>query len=445
MDSVAHPYVPPDDSWTAIWRLAWPLLLSMGVGSASLLIDSWMAGWIGPTAQAAVALAGQVAFLYIATTSVVTIGVTALVSRAVGAQDFALAAAAAGQALWLALGVAVGLGLPLYLCGPLLLAGLGIGPDVLPLVREYLHVSIGAMPALAAWGITAALLRSMGDSRSQLVATALSTTAIVAIEGYAVHAGWGVSGLALGPTIGDWLAVAYGWWRLRQSPLGPGLRRWPPLHRDLLGRIARVGIPAGVQGLLRSAASLVFSSAVARAPASTAALASLTIGMRVESLSFLPAFALGLAASTLVGQSLGAQRPEQARRQAWRVVGAAVVLCLPITMAFIFAGGPLARCFSSDPQVIAYAGDYLWWMGLAEPMLVMGIVCTNVLQGAGATRFPLLVTICSLYVFRLPLAFFLVPRMGATGAWIAMAASMLVNGGLVTVRVWQGHWVKTRV
>ncbi|MBC7541822.1 MAG: MATE family efflux transporter [Candidatus Sericytochromatia bacterium] len=445
MERSAPLATPLDDSWQAIWRLSWPLLLSMSVGAASLLIDSWMAGWIGSTAQAAVSLAGQVAFLYIATTSVVTIGVTALVARAVGAQDWPLARSVAGQAMWLAMAVAVLLGLPLYVFGPHLLAGLGIGPEVLVMVRQYLHVSIAAVPALAAWGITAALLRSLGDSRSQLVASALSAVAIVSIEGYAVHAGWGVPGLALGATVGDWLAVGYGWWRLLKGPLGDGLRRWPPLIPEVLGRIGRVGLPAGVQGLLRSGASLVFSSAVARAPSSTAVLASLTIGMRVESLSFLPAFALGMAAATLVGHSLGAHRPDQAKRQAWRVMGAALVLCLPISLIFVFAGHWLAMRFSTDPAVITHATHYLWWMGLTEPMLVAAIIGTQVLQGAGATRYPLLVTICSLYLFRLPLAYALVPIYGATGAWMAMAASMVINGVMVTTRVWQGSWVKTAV
>ena len=443
--SSAVTLAPFDDSWDAIWRLSWPLLLSMGLNAVELLIDSWMAGWIGSQAQAAVAMAGQITFLYVSVTAVVTVGVTALAARAVGGQDWLLAKGVAGQALWLAAAISLCFGIPLYLAGPWLLGQLGLPPAVLAASGQYLHVGIVSVPAIALWGMSMALLRSLGDSATQLRAAILNLLAVALVEGAAVHAGWGIPGLALGLSIGDWLSLAYVWRCLRRSPLGEGVRRLPKLDLPTLRRIARIGLPAGIQGLLRNGGSIAFSSALTRAPDSTAALASLTIGMRVESLAYLPAFALGLAASTLVGQSLGAGRPAQARRQTARVIGAAVLLSLPLCLAFLVAGRVMATWFSQDGAVIANAGRYLWWMGVSEPLLVMAIVGTNALQGAGETRYPLYVTLCSLYLLRLPLAFYLVPRHGASGAWMAMAASMVLNGLLITARIWQGGWVRTRI
>jgi putative MATE family efflux protein len=434
-----------DAGWQTIWQLSWPLLLSMGVSAGILLVDAWMAGWFGSAAQAAVAMAGQIAFLYIATTAVITIGVTALASRAIGAQDWVLARHTAGQAIWLALGISTCLGLPLYLAGPWLLGLLGIGGEVRLLAGQYLYVAMGGVPALAAWGVTAALLRAQGDSRSQLHAGILQAGAIIALEGLAVQRGWGVSGLAMANTIGDWILVVYGWNRLLASPLGDGIRGWPRPDRSLLTRIVRIGLPAGVQSLFRSAAGIVFAGAVAHAPQSTAVLAALNVGGRIESLAFLPAFALGLAASTLVGQSLGAQLPDMAWQHARRILKAALLLCLPICAVFLLAGSALAGWFSADPAVITHAASYLWWMGLTEPLLIASIVGTSVLQGAGDTRFPLMITIFSLYVFRLPLAYWLVPMYGANGAWMAMAVSMVVQGLLIMVRVRQGQWTRVRV
>jgi putative MATE family efflux protein len=437
--------VAADAGWQRIWYLSWPLLLHMGVNAGILLMDSWMAGWLGSAAQAAVSLAGQVTFLYGATTAVITIGVTALAARAIGAADWELAHRTAGQAIWLAIGIAGCFGLPLYLAGPWLLGCLGVGADVHSLARAYLQVAMGGMPALAAWGVTAALLRAQGDSQAQLRGGLLQAVAIGLLEWLAVRRGWGVSGLALANTIGDWLLVAYGWKRLLAGPLGDGLRRWPRPDWTTLSRILHIGLPAGVQGLFRSSAGIAFSGAVAQAPQNTAVLASLTIGMRVESLAFLPAFALGLAASTLVGQSLGAQQPELAWQHARRIMAMALLLCLPVCAAFVMAGPALAGWFSGDPAVIAHAAGYLWWVGLAEPLLITGIVGNSILQGAGETRFPLVTTILSLYVFRLPLAYWLVPQYGATGAWLAMAASMVVQGMLIAARVRQGQWTRTRV
>lgn len=434
-----------DAGWPTIWRLSWPLLLNMGVTAAIMLVETWMAGWIGSAAQAAVSLAGRIGFLYVGTTTIVTIGVTAVASRAIGAQDPDEARHTAGQALWLAVAIAAAFGLPLYLGGSGLLGWTSVTADVRPLVGAYLHVAVLGVPALAAWAVTAALLRAQGDSTSQLRAGLLQAGAIVGLEWLAVRRGWGVTGLAVANAVGDWLLVAYGWRCLLAGPLGDGLRRWPRPDRPMLARIARIGLPAGLQGLLRNAAGLAYMGAVAHAADSTVALAGLSVGTGIESLAFLPALALGMAAATLVGQSLGAQRPDLAQQHARRIVGAALLLCLPVCGAFLLAGRSLAGLFSHDPAVIGHAASYLWWMGVTEPLLVAGIVGTNVLQGAGDTRFPLVSTVFSLYVFRLPLAYWLVPRLGADGAWMAMGASMIVQGLVIGARLRLGRWTAVRV
>lgn len=434
-----------DAGWTTIWRLAWPLLLNMGVTSLIMLVDTWMAGWMGSAAQAAVALAGRIGFLYVGTTMIVTIGVTAVASRAIGAQDLDEARHTAGQALWLAVAIAAGFGLPLYLGGTGLLGWSSVTPEVRPLVGQYLHVALLGVPALAAWGVTAALLRAQGNSQAQMRAGLLQAGAIAALEWLAVHRGWGVAGLALANVVGDWLLVAYAWRCLLAGPLGDGIRRWPRPDRAMLRRIAGIGLPAGIQGLLRNAAGLAYMGAVAHAADSTAALAGLSVGTGIEGLAFLPALALGMAASTLVGQSLGAQRPDLAWQHARRITLAAVVASLPICLAFLFAGPALAGWFSNDGAVIAHASSYLWWMGVTEPLLVAAIVGTSVLQGAGDTRFPLFSTVFSLYVFRVPLAYWLVPRIGAEGAWMAMAASMTVQGLIISGRVRRRRWMTIRV
>jgi putative MATE family efflux protein len=445
MPQTASPITAPDAGWQTIWHLSWPLLLSMGVNAAIMLGDAWMAGWIGSAAQAAVSLASRITFLYVSTTAVVSIGVTALAARAIGADDPDLARQTAGQALWLAIAIAVCFGLPLYLGGTWLLGLTSVTPEVRQLIGQYLTIGLLGVPALAGWAVTAALQRAQGDSQSQLRGGLLQAGAIFGLEWLAVRRGWGVSGLAFANAVGDWLLVAYGWRRLLAGPLGDGIRRWPRPDRPMLARIARIGLPAGIQGLFRNAAGLAYSGAVAQAPQSTAALAGLAVGTGIESLAFLPALALGMAASTLVGQSLGAQRPDLAWQHARRIMKSALLLCLPICAAFLFAGPALAAWFSGDATVIGNAASYLWWMGVTEPLLVAAIVGTSVLQGAGDTRFPLFSTILSLYVFRLPLAYWLVPQFGADGAWMAMGGSMIVQGIVISLRVRQGRWTTARV
>jgi Na+-driven multidrug efflux pump len=212
-------------------------------------------------------------------------------------------------------------------------------------------------------------------------------------------------------------------------------------------RILRVGLPAGVDGLLRWSGQLGFLMIVARLSdhesERTAIMAAHLIGMQVEAVSYLPACAWGMAAATLVGQSLGARQPERARsggnEAAWQCGWLAVLL----SVVFFLAAQPIYELMHKDADVHAVGVSAFQFNALFQVPLVTAIVFTFALQGAGETRQPMIVSLLGVFGVRLTLAYLcgIVLHGGLIGAWIGMCCDNTVRAILVTALFRRGRWM----
>jgi putative MATE family efflux protein len=186
---------------------------------------------------------------------------------------------------------------------------------------------------------------------------------------------------------------------------------------------------------------------LSRLPAPTAALASWTIGMRVEALLFMPLMALSLAVGSIVGQNLGAKRVDRATTAGWHVtwigVGCMVVLG---TLLFVLAD-ECAALMSKDPKTIEITADYLRINAMAEPFLAVNMILSGALQGAGDTKVTMWISIFSNWVIRLPMAWYLSLQANwdANGTWVAMSVSVIISSVIVAYRFQSGAWAKIRV
>jgi Na+-driven multidrug efflux pump len=169
--------------------------------------------------------------------------------------------------------------------------------------------------------------------------------------------------------------------------------------------------------------------------------------MRLEALLFMPLMALSLAVSSIVGQNLGANRIDRAVSAGWKVTGVGIVLMLILGAALFYFAPDLAARMTQDPDAIAYTTRYLQINALGEPLLALTMILGGALQGAGDTRTPMIITLCSHWVFRLPIAWFLALKLGfgPTGVWLAMASSAMVSASLTTFWFNSKKWVKTKV
>jgi putative MATE family efflux protein len=217
------------------------------------------------------------------------------------------------------------------------------------------------------------------------------------------------------------------------------------LDMSTVHRIIRIGIPASLQRIVMSGSMIFYVSIIAGF--GTTALAAHQIGLRVESLSYMPGFGFAVAATALVGQNLGAKDPQKAGESGWEAAKLCVVLMGTAGFFMIIFPTQMARLFVSDPQVVDLAAWYLRIVAISEPGLALVFTLSGGLQGAGDTRSPLYISIFGLWLFRIPLAYTLgvVLGWGAVGAWTAMTIDTFVRGGLYLFRFRQGKWKYMKV
>ena len=434
-----------------VLRLALPAMgeqmLSMMVG----IVDTYLVGHLGAAPLAAVGLANQWVFLAMTLFGSVGTGATALIARFIGARDPDQADRALQQAMLL--GVGLGLLATLLgvtLAGPAVLL-LGAPADVIVPATNYLRVASTVFFFSTLMFIGNASLRGAGDTRTplfvMLVVNSLNiVVAWAAINGHLGLPRMGVVGSALGAVTGRLaggvLIIAI----LLRGRAGiqlklSGLR----FHRAMIKRILRVGLPTGLEQLLMRIGWMLFARILTTL--GTVAYAANQVGVNGWSLSFMPGFGFALAATTLVGQSLGAQDPEGAQRRGYTAYWMGGLLMGLIGVLFILFPAQIVGFFTDDPAVIAVGTMPLRMVGFVQPFLAATMIFAGGLRGAGDTRFPMIVTGMSIFLLRLPLAYLLaiILNWGLLGAWAALALDMSVRGVLNFLRFRGGRWKTIQV
>jgi putative MATE family efflux protein len=235
---------------------------------------------------------------------------------------------------------------------------------------------------------------------------------------------------------------------LRKSPLGAALQyEHLRLKPDWAWRIFRIGLPAAGQAVIRQLGMMSFTGMLARTVEGTASVAALQIGIRAESIAFMPGFGYSVAAATLVGQNLGARDPKRAEHSAWAATYQAILAMSVMAAVFFTLAHILAGAFTSDASVRFLGADYLRVNAICEPFLALGMVLTGALQGAGDTVRPTYITLFTMWVLRMPLGYLLifVLHLNTHGAWISMSITTIV-GGLMTVVLFRaGTWKRIKV
>jgi Na+-driven multidrug efflux pump len=180
---------------------------------------------------------------------------------------------------------------------------------------------------------------------------------------------------------------------------------------------------------------------------SITALASITNGLRIEAIIFMPAFAMNMTASVLVGQNLGAGKPQRAARLGWKIAFVAMITLSLLSCAIFMGAEFFASLLARDPAVLTETARYLRVNMFSEPFMAVSLVLGGALQGAGDTRGNMWVIIFCMWVIRLPLAFVLaIPfGFGALGVWMAMVVSMMFQGLLMAVRFYRGRWKTVKI
>jgi len=394
----------------------------------------------------------------------ITVGSTALVARFVGAGARSEANAAAHQSLMLAflfglLASAVGLGGGIHaLIGFLQLQGSAAG-----FAAEFLWPLFGmlAFQVVEAAGI--ACLVGAGDTRTGLyvmvgVAVMNLPLAWSFCYGLGPFPRLGLVGIALGTALSHVLGCLVVLTTLTLGRQGLKLRLAGFRPRfDLMRRLLRVGVPAAFDSLSVVVGQFWFLSLVNQL--GNEASSAHGIALVWEALGYLSGAAFGTAAMTLVGQNLGAGRPDQAARAGWLAFGLGSGVMTMMGIVFFTLAPWMFRVFTSHPPILAAGVPVLRLVAFAMPALASTIVFTSALRGAGDTRVPVLFTWIGFFVVRIPLAYFFIRSsvslgslgewpglgLGLLGAWLAMFADLVIRGGFFFYRFVRGAWKTQRV
>ena len=442
-----------------VFRLALPAVgeqfLNMLVGLADTYLMGHMStraiaylGYGPAEGLAGVGLANYVVWLITTLFMATAVGSTALIARATGAKNNSEVNIVLQQSVWLGLAMGVvGFGLMYVLAVPIMRL-FGAPPEILPLGADFLRIGAFSMPLAGIMFMCNAALRGAGDTKTPLLVMVLVNglnilISWVLINGVAGFPPLGVQGAAWGMALSRGIGGVV--------ILGVLLRGCGILKLDLLPRfdptmvrrIVKIGLPTGGEMLAFQSALVIFARFIVHL--GTVPYAAHNIVITVESISFLPGMGFAVAATTLVGQNLGAQDADRARRSGNEAYLQAALFMGMMGLLFVLVPEWFLRLLVDDPAVVAAAILPLRLVGIIQPLLAANFVYAGALRGAGDTRWPLLIKLVSPWFIRLPLAFMLIPSFGLTGAWIAMSIDLAVQGVLAWWRFRGNRWEQIRV
>jgi MATE family, multidrug efflux pump len=441
-----------------IWVLAiWPLLeqvMAFLVGT----VDMVLAARLKPeelaiAANDALGVAGYVGWLMGLMMGAVGVGASALVARAIGGRHKRLANAALGQAILLALVVGFAIGLIVFVLAGGITRLSGLEGTAHELGRMYLQIVSVAAPMSAVLFVGGACLRAAGDTRTPFFVVVMVNivnvfASLLFVYGPDPIGGHGVAGIAAGTAlawgVGAVLTMGVLFRGKRLIRLRPARLR---PHWHTARRIIRVAIPQLAEGLGIWGGNFLVIIMIGHLAISDGLLGSHMWGVRIESASFLPGFALAGAAAILVGQYLGANNPAMAMRSALYCCAVAAVAMSFSGLVFITMGDKLIAIFTPVQLHRDIAPQLLWVCGWVQPFFAIAIVLSHAIKGAGDTRSTMVIGYASLFLIRLPAVYLLgiYFDLGLVGVWYGLCGEMAVRGLMFAARFYQGGWLKTEV
>jgi len=434
-----------------VWQLAWPAMVELLLSTLFSMVDMIMVGRISYQALTAVGLTNHPTMLALAVFQALNVGSTALVARFIGSGDIKNAKATVRQSMVLVtiLGIVVSIGG--YLLSPAIVTFMRAEPDVYPMSVSYLQiVSLGWLFTTISLNI-GAILRGSGDTmtpmRYNLFSNLLNVFGnYVLIFGKFGFPAMGVAGAALSTTLCRGVAAFLALRAIfnKNKIIGVSLKDDYRIDKNLLERLISIGLPSAMEQFLLRLGQVFFSRAVAGL--GTAVYAAHQTAVNISSLTFTPGQAFGMAATTMVGQSLGAKHPDVAEKAGLAARRMGLIIALAIAIVLFFFGYDVALLYTDEPEVARAAANALKILAIMQPMQSTQFILAGALRGAGDTRWPLYSTAIGIWGIRVVLVHvFIAMGMGLMGAWVAQLCDQAFRAVFIYSRYKSGAWKHTRV
>ncbi|MCR4859555.1 MAG: MATE family efflux transporter [Bacteroidales bacterium] len=450
--------------------LAWPSILAQLSMCLMSYIDAAMVGRLGSAQAAAIGLVSTTTWIFGSFCYANSSGFSVQIAHRCGAKDFTGARRIFRHGIFVTVALSVLLALLAVAIHRALPHWLGGSPEILSDASAYFLIYALFLPLFQVTIFSEASLIASGNVQVPgIVSIAMCVLDVFFNYLFIFVLDLGVKGAALGTGLATACAGAFllvyvlhrsEELRQREGLLRPARRLLGNIRtlrtdartaeslfdagqRDIFKQAFGISWPLWIQNLISRGAYI--AATVLVAPLGTIAIAANSFAIIAEGFCYLPGYGMQDAATTLVGQSLGARRPDTARRFAWMAIGSgASMMTVLAVLMWVFAPQVMGL-LSRDPEVISLGAQCLRIEAWAELLYGVSIVAYGCCVGAGDTLVPSVINLLSMWVIRLGLALFLIPRYGLPGYWVAMAVELSVKGVIFAVRIARGRWMKTKL
>jgi putative MATE family efflux protein len=435
----------------SIFLLAIPMVLEMVLESLFAVTDVFWVGRLGANAVATVGITESMLALVMAIGMGLAMSTTAMVARRIGEKDPEDAAIAGVQAIGLGLAVSLLIGVPAGIFAPELLRLMGASPEVAAIGAGYARIALGGCGAIIMLFLNNAIFRGAGDAAIAMRLLWVSNIINLILDpclifGLGPFPRLGVTGAALATFTGRSIGVLYQFYRLMKGTERIRvLARQVRLNMRVMARLLRVSMTAILQFSIAHVSWIGLVRIIATFGA--AAVAGYTVAIRIVIFFILPSWGLSNAAATLVGQNLGAERPDRAALAVWRTGFYNMLFLGSLGVFFFIFATPVVRLFVDDPAVVTIAAAALRTLSCGNVGYAYGMVMLQAFNGAGDTWTPTVVNFFGFLVLELPLAWLLaVPgKLGPEGAFLSVviAECGMAAAGVVLFR--RGRWMRKKI
>ncbi len=434
----------------SVIRLAWPVVVQQVSFSMVQLVDTALVGHLGEDALAGVRLGGQVFWFAQAGMVAVAVGSTAIIARNVGGGDIQHASKTLRNALLMALVWGLAIGVLMWLLGNWGLGMLGAQAGAKHQGTVYLKAAAVGMPFWSLVYAGNASQQGAGDTRTPMITGVVVNIANILIAYTLINgagpapklnvlgSGAGFTGAAM---IGCVLVLTI--LSLRKEGVHWSLLKAAKFDPADARRVLDVGIPAGVEQAQFNVAFMLYTRIIASL--GTAALAAHGVTLAIQSLTFNVGFALSVATTALVGQSLGARRPDLAERSAYVTMRYSLIFMVIMGVVMMLMGRQIVGLFvggDNADEVVDIGRKLIFIFAFALPGVAISLSLGGALRGAGDTRAVLAIMAGTTWIVRLVPAyvFAIVLGLGVPGAWLAAVLDINVRAMLMFLRFRRGKW-----
>ena len=425
-------------------KFSLPIMIGISLHTAYNILDTIFVGMLGPLQIAAVSLAFPVVFVFIAFASGIGIGANALISRAVGRKDFTEADNLAEHAFFLAIIMSLIIAVAGIVFSPYLFTAMGADEELLGLTMEYATPIFIGVIFMFIWFISDSVLKSQGDSKTPVKILAVSVLLNIILDpififGFGFVPAMGLAGAAwatvIARIVGATTVIFFIFSPKCKINLNP--KHFKPEPKQVINML-KVGLPASASEILGSAGFMALTGIVGGF--GSFAIAGLGIGLRLNSVVIMPLIGLGSGVITVVGQNLGARKPERAKQTAIVATKIGVFIGLFFMLISLLFSKEIVGIFSNDAEVLRIGVEYLSIVALGFGFMGINHIFVHAFQGAGRTDLAFIVSTIY-WVTTVVAGLILSQTMGLTGVWIGMTGAVIIESIIVSAIFLSGKWL----